>query len=190
MMSARKETWPKPHRLTVDDYYRMTEAGVLSPDDRTELIEGEIIDMAPIGIDYAEVVRRLNRRLMRAVGDSAEVTVEQPVRLSLRSEPHPDLALLKPRPTGHRRAHPSAADVLLLIEVSDSTLHYDLEVKTRLYARHAVPEYCVVDLVANRIWRHRRPDGQGYAQRDEIREGTLELPVNGGEIVVPDLFTP
>jgi Uma2 family endonuclease len=98
--------------------------------------------------------------------------------------------LLKPRPTGSRRAHASAADVLLLIEVSDSTLQYDLEVKTRLYAQHAVAEYCVVDLVANSVWRHRRPGGQGYAQRDEIREGALELPVNAGEIVVPDLFTP
>jgi Uma2 family endonuclease len=190
MTSARTETWPKPHRLTVDEYYRMAEAGVLSPDDRTELIEGQILDMAPIGIDHAEVVRRLNKRLMRAAGDSAEVSVQLPVRLSLRSEAQPDLALLKPKPTGYRRAHPSAADVLLLIEVSDSTLGYALDVKARVYAKQAVPEYWVVDVVAKRVWRHRRPSGDKYAQRDEIAKGTLELPVNGGEIVVAELFTP
>jgi len=190
MMSAQTETWPRPHRLTVDEYYRMAEVGVLAPDDRTELIEGEIIDMAPIGVDHAEVVRRLNKRLVRAAGDSAEVSVQLPVRLSVRSEPQPDLALLKPRPTGYRHAHPSADDVLLLIEVSDSTLRYDLDVKAQLYAKHAVREYWVVDLVANRVWRHRRPSGQHYAQREEIQEGALEFPVNAGEIAVAELFTP
>lgn len=84
-MSAQTETWPRPHRLTVDDYYRMAEAGVLSPDDRTELIEGEIIDMAPIGTAHADVVRVLNRRLFELVGDRAVVSVQLPVRLSTRS---------------------------------------------------------------------------------------------------------
>ena len=166
MTSARTQTWPKPHRLTVDDYYRMTEAGVLSPDDRTELIEGQIIDMAPIGIDHAEVVRRLNRRLTRAVGDSAEVSVELPVRLSLRSEPHPDVALLKPRATGHRRAHPSAADVLLLIEVSDTTYRKDSGIKLRTYAFHGVPEYWIENLSADRIEVYRRPQNPTGRLRD------------------------
>ncbi len=168
----------------------MAEAGVLSPDDRTELIDGEIIDMAPIGPDHAEVVRRLNKRLVLAAGDSAVVSVQLPVRLSLRSEPQPDVALLSRRPTGYREAHPSADDVLLLIEVSDSTLRYDLEVKARLYAKHKVAEYWVVDLVNDCVWRHRRPSGQQFAQRDEIQEGTLELPRGFGEIAVAELFTP
>jgi len=190
MMSAQTETWPRPHRLTVDEYYRMAEAGVLSPDDRTELIEGEIIDIAPIGPTHASIVVLLTKHLVRTVGDAAEVRVQLPVRFVPRSEPQPDFALVVAKPDGYRHTHPVASDVLLLIEVSDSTLRYDLDVKARLYAKHAVREYWVVDLVNNRVWRHRRPSGQQYAQRDEICDGTLELPVNAGEIVVAELFTP
>jgi Uma2 family endonuclease len=187
-MSAQTETWPKPHRLTVDDYYRMAEAGVLSPDDRTELIEGEIIDMAPIGSAHADVVRLLNQRLMEAAGDTAVVSVQLPVRLSRRTEPQPDIALLKPKFGGYRLAHPSADDVLLLIEISDSTLRYDLDVKARLYSAHAIPEYWVVDLNANRVWRHRKPEGTRYLQRDKHAGGALELPEGVGKINVAELF--
>lgn len=187
-MSAYTESWPRPHRLTVDDYYRMAEAGVLSPDDRTELIEGEIIDMAPIGSAHANVVMLLTERLLRAVGDSAKVRAQLPVRLSRSSEPQPDFALVKAKPAGYRRAHPSLDDVLLLIEISDTTLRYDLGVKARLYAKHDIPEYWVVDLVKNRIWRHRRPAGTQYAERTEIAAGTLELPQKLGAISVAELF--
>ena len=187
-MSAHTESWPRPHRLTVDDYYRMAEAGVLSPDDRTELIEGEIIDMAPIGSAHADVVMLLTELLMQRVGGSAKVRAQVPVRLSLRSEPQPDLAVVKAKPAGYRRAHPTADDVLLLIEVSDTTLRYDLDVKARLYATHGIPEYWVVDLVANRVWCHRLPSGTRYAERAEITAGALELPHELGEIVVAELF--
>jgi Uma2 family endonuclease len=187
-MSAQTDTWPRPHRLTVDDYYRMAEVGVLSPDDRTELIEGEIIDMAPIGSAHADVVRLLNQRLVRAVGDSAVVSIQLPVRLSQRSEPQPDLALLNPKARGYRRMHPTADDVLLLIEISDTTLRYDVGVKARLYATHGVAEYWVVDLVANRVWRHRKPSGTQYSERTEIAAGTLEIPNGLGEIAVAELF--
>jgi Uma2 family endonuclease len=187
-MSAQTETWPRPHRLTVDDYYRMAEAGVLSPDDRTELIEGEIIDMAPIGSTHADVVRLLNQRLVRAVGDSAVISVQLPVRLSTRSEPQPDLAILRVKAAGYRRSHPSANDVVLLIEVSDTTLRYDLNVKARLYATHGVAEYWVVDMVENRVWRHRRPRGTQYTERDEIASGALPLPEGLGEVSLAELF--
>ena len=187
-MSAYTETWPKPHRLTVDDYYRMAEVGVLSPDDRTELIEGEIIDMAPIGSAHADVVRLLTKRLLSAFGHTAEVSVQLPVRLSQRSEAQPDIALLEARAEGYRHAHPSATDVLLLVEVSDTTLRYDLKVKARLYATHGVQEYWVVDLVSNRIWRHRRPSGTRYSEISEITAGTIELPSGGGEIDVAEMF--
>ena len=187
-MSAHTETWPRPHRLTVDDYYRMAEVGVLSPDDRTELIEGEIIDMAPIGSVHADVVRLLTKRLLTAFRDSAEVSVQLPVRLSQRSEPQPDIAVLAAKPSGYRQAHPSAADVLLLIEVSDTTLHYDLNAKARLYAKHGVREYWVVDLVASRVWRHRGPSGTHYAELAEITSGAIELPGRAGEILVAEIF--
>lgn len=132
----------------------------------------------------------LTKRLVRTVGDAAEVRAQLPVRFVPRSEPQPDFALVVAKPAGYRHTHPVAGDVLLLIEVSDSTLRYDLEIKACLYAKHKVPEYWVVDLVDNRVWRHRRPSGPQYAERDEITVGTLALPGGLGEIAVAELFTP
>jgi len=187
-MSAQTESWPRPHRLTVHDYYRMAEAGVLSPDDRTELIEGEIIDMPPIGNRHAEVVRVLTKRLVRAIGDAAEVSAQLPVRLSLRSELQPDFALVKTKPGGYRSGHPAPSDVLLLIEVSDSTLRYDLGKRASLYAAHGVPEYWVFDLKRNRVWRHRAPTGGQYTQLDELTAGELPLPAGLGVIELAEIF--
>ena len=187
-MNAHTESWPRPHRLTVDDYYRMAAAGVLSPDDRTELIDGEIIDMAPIGSAHADVVTLLVKRLLRAVGDSAVVRTQLPVRLSTRSEPQPDVAVVRVKPAGYRSAHPSAGDVLLLIEVSDTTLRYDLGVKARFYATHGIPEYWVVDLVGNRVWCHRRASGPRYAKPVQVSTGALELPQGLGSISVAEIF--
>jgi Uma2 family endonuclease len=187
-MSAQTESWPRPHRLTVHDYYRMAEVGLLHPDDRTELIEGEIIDMPPIGSEHASVVTLLNRQLMRAADDSVEVRVQLPVRFMPRSEPQPDFALVKHSSDAYRHAHPTGKDVLLLIEVSDSTLRYDLENKARLYAAHRIPEYWVVDLVNSRIVRHRAPSRTGYRQRDDVASGTLALPTLGAEISLAELF--
>lgn len=186
-MSAQTESWPRPHRLTVHDYYRMAEVGLLSPDDRTELIDGEIIDMPPIGDRHAAVVRGLTTRLVRAVADAAEVSTQLPVRLSLRSEPQPDFAILKAKRGGYRK-HPLPSDVLLLIEVSDSTLRYDLGKRARLYAAHDIAEYWVFDLQRNRVWRHRKPRGPEYTQRDEIAAGALPLPGLEATIELADLF--
>lgn len=187
-MSAQTESWPRPHRLTVHDYYRMAEVGLLSPGDRTELIEGEIIDMPPIGSAHASVVTLLTRRLMRAVDDSVEVRVQLPVRFMPRSEPQPDFALVRHRADAYRHEHPTAMDVLLLIEVSESTLRYDLEDKARLYAKHGIPEYWVVDLVNSRVVRHRAPGRAQYGQRDDVVSGAVSLPTLGTEISLADLF--
>lgn len=186
-MSAQTDTWPRPHRLTVHDYYRMAEVGLLSPDDRTELIDGEIIDMPPIGDRHAEVVRVLNKRLVRAAGDSAEVSSQLPVRLSLRSEPQPDFAVVKAKRGGYPK-HPVPSDVLLLIEVSDSTLRYDLGKRATLYATHGILEYWVFDLQRDRVWRHRAPRGGEYTQVDEIVAGVLPLPGLSTEIDLAHLF--
>jgi Uma2 family endonuclease len=187
VMSAQTESWPRPHRLTVHDYYRMGEVGLLSPDDRTELIEGEIIDMPPIGDRHAAVVRLLNTRLVRALGDAAEVSSQLPVRLSLRSEPQPDFAIVKAKQGGYRK-HPLPSDVLLLIEVSDSTLRYDLGKRASLYAAHGIPEYWVFDLQHARVWRHRAPKGSEYTQRDEVTEGVLPLPTLNAGLGLAGLF--
>lgn len=130
----------------------------------------------------------LTRGLFRAVGEAAAVRTQLPVRLSRHSEPQPDVALLKAKPGGYRRAHPSPDDVLLLIEVSDTTLRYDLDDKARLYARHGIPEYWVVDLNANRVSRHRHPNRERYADRAEVAAGALELPGRFGEITVAEIF--
>jgi Uma2 family endonuclease len=186
-MSAQTESWPRPHRLTVHDYYRMAEVGLLNPDDRTELIEGEIIDMPPIGDRHAAVVRLLNTRLVRAVAEAAEISTQLPVRLSLRSEPQPDFAVVRAKRGGYRK-HPQPRDVLLLIEVSDSTLRYDLGKRASLYASHGIPEYWVFDLQRDRVWRHRDPLGREYTRLDDVESGTLPLPSLDAGISLAELF--
>ena len=146
------------HRLRVDDYFRMGETGILGPEQRTELIDGEIFDMAPIGQDHASVVLRSNHGLMAAVGDRAMVSVQCPIRLGPYSAPEADFALLRPRAdfygTGER---PGPADILLLIEVSDSSLRYDRDVKLPLYARAGIAEVWIVDINSRVIGAYREP---------------------------------
>ena len=145
-MGTPMESWPQRHRITVHEYHRMAEIGLLAPDARVELIEGEIIDMAPIGSEHASVVDQLNHLLVRAVGERAIVRVQGSVRLSHITEPEPDVAVLRPRADFYRHEHPNGADILLLIEVSDSTLRYDRDVKVPLYAKHGVAETWIVNL--------------------------------------------
>jgi Uma2 family endonuclease len=159
------EGWPRKHRITVEEYYRMAEVGVLAPDARVELIEGEIIDMPPVGSDHASVVDQLNHLLAGALRGQALVRVQGPVRLSRSSEPEPDIALLKPRPDYYRHAHPSGADVLLVVEMSDSSLRYDCDVKVPLYARHEVPEVWIVDLPGERMHLYRSAADGAYRDR-------------------------
>jgi Uma2 family endonuclease len=123
----------------------MAEVGLLAPDARVELIEGEIIDMAPIEMEHGWVVDRLNHLLVTTVGAKGVVRVQGAVRLSQWSQPQPDVVILAPR-SDYRTRHPTGADSLLVIEVSDTTVRYDLNVKTPLYARHGVPEVWIIDL--------------------------------------------
>jgi Uma2 family endonuclease len=125
-MNVAVDQWPKDHLINVDEYYRMAEVGLLAPGERVELIEGRVVDMAPIGSEHAEIVDLVARLLNPLIQGQAIVGTQRPVRLSDRSEPQPDVMLLRHRPEGYRCTHPSAADVLLLIEVSDTTLKFDL----------------------------------------------------------------
>ena len=150
------------HRISVHDYHRMGETGVLAPGARVELIEGEIFDMAPIGKTHASIVDRLNRMFVLATGDRAIVRVQGPVRMGEHSEPEPDVTLLRPRADYYREIAPGTADVLLIVEVSDSTQRYDRRVKVPLYARHGVPEVWVIDLENRLAHFHRNPSGDGY----------------------------
>ena len=149
-MNAASEA-PRRHWLTVDEYHRMDETGILAPDARVELIDGEIIDMAPIGSRHAGIVSRLSKLFERSVGEHVLVWAQNPVRLGDHSEPEPDIALLKPREDFYTRSHPAAGDVLLLVEVSDSTLAYDRNIKAPLYARHSIVETWLVDVDAKRL---------------------------------------
>src|SRR6266496_1101040 len=129
---------PTRRQFTVAEYYRMGKAGILTEDDRVELIEGEIIQVPPIGVPHASHVDRLLRLFASTLLAVAHISVQNPLRLSVRSEPVPDLMLLRLRPDLYSGAGPTAADVLLLVEVSDTTLSYDLQIKLPLYARHGV----------------------------------------------------
>src|SRR5688500_8106013 len=150
-------------RFTVDDYYRMAAAGVLGEDDRVELIDGEIIEMSPIGSRHSGYLNRLNRCFVRGVGERAVVAVQNPVRLSDLSEPQPDIAVLAPRADSYTTAHPRPPDVLLLIEVADTSLLYDRRLKAPLYAVSGIPELWIVDVDARRVIVFRDPASNGYA---------------------------
>jgi Uma2 family endonuclease len=147
--------WITRRKLDVAEYHRMGEAGILHEDDRVELIEGELVQMAPIGSLHAGTVNALAHLLITAVGQRAVVAVQNPVRLDRHAEPQPDFAVLRPRDDLYRSRTPEPADVLLLVEVADSSLRYDRTVKLPLYAGHGVPEVWIVDLEQREIevWR-------------------------------------
>jgi Uma2 family endonuclease len=160
-MSAVLE-YPQRHPITAQEYLRMGEAGVFGPEARLELIEGEIVEMAPIGSAHASTVRRLDRLFGRRAGDLALVSVQSPLVIGERSVPQPDVALLKPRADDYYGSHPSAADALLVIEVSDTTLRFDLSTKIALYARAGIAEAWVVDVEGRVVRVFRDPDPSGY----------------------------
>ena len=165
------------HRLTVEKYYQMAEAGVFEPNARVELIDGEVIDMAPIGTKHYGTVFRLNRLLVQAVGDLAVVLVQSPVRLGRWNEPEPDLALLKPRADDYTTVLATPADTFLVIEVADSSRAYDLRTKARLYAAHGIPAYWVFDLVSGSLHAHSEAHPDGYRRVDELKDlGPTPIP--------------
>jgi len=165
---------PTRHRLDVGAYYKMAEAGILAPDDRVELIDGEIFDMVPIGSAHAGKTDRLNWLFARAAADGlVHVSVQRPLRLDAYNEPEPDVMLLKPRQDHYQSRHPDAADVLLLVEVSESSLAYDRRTKLPLYARFGVPEVWIVDLRGAALEVYRKPAGDAYAHEERLTSGSL-----------------
>jgi Uma2 family endonuclease len=154
---------PKRYKLSIEDYHRLGEAGILDEDSRVELIEGDLIQMAPIGVPHMRCVNRLTRMLVEAAGDAAIVSVQNPVTLPPRSEPQPDFALLKPSADSSGRV-PHPDDVLLIVEVADTTLAYDRRTKLPLYARSRITEVWIVDVQAQTIESFRSPSASGYAQ--------------------------
>jgi Uma2 family endonuclease len=172
-VTVKVERWT----FTVDEVYQMLAAGILTEDDRVELIEGELIKMSPIGERHAACVKKANALFNRLVGQQALVSVQDPILLNNYSEPQPDLALLKPRQDYYAQAKPTPADVLLIVEVADSSIDYDRRIKMSLYARAAVPAVWLIDLNADAIEVYTQPAGGAYRALQTARRGdrlTLE----------------
>lgn len=183
---------PQTRKFTVAEYYRMGEVGILGPDERVELIEGEIIVMPPIGPGHAWSVALDIPLFSQYAGDRFFVQIQNPIHLNDGSEPQPDLFLLRHRPEGYASAHPTPADVLLVIEVADSSLEYDREVKAHLYGRAGIPETWVKNLPEDCIERFTEPGPEGYAQHSVHHRGETLTPVSlpDLELAVDELLPP
>lgn len=166
---------PTRHRLSVEDFRRMVSTGILQADERIELIAGELIDMAPIGSEHAGTVYWLGQRLALAIGETALVGSQNPLQIDEHSQTQPDVLVLRLRPDFYRQNHPRPTDVLLLIEVADSSIRFDRDIKAPLYARHGIPEMWLVDLQQRCVEVYRDPDPEAgqYRSKTSHRQGQL-----------------
>ena len=159
------------HRFTAEEYHQMAQAGILHEDDQVELLEGEIVEMAPIGSRHAACVARLTQVFSQRLTGRAIVWVQNPIRLSEHSEPQPDLTLLRPRPDFYATAHPEPEDVLLVVEVAQTSEDYDRDVKIPIYARYGISEVWLVDLAGESVEVNRMPGPEGYREVQRIGRG-------------------
>lgn len=172
------------HRFTVTEFYRMAETGLLGPDARVELLDGEIIDMMPIGPFHAGTTNRLAKLFIQLSKDRWHTSIQTPVRLSEHSEPISDVMLLKPLAGEYTSRHPRPEDVLLLIEVADSTLAYDREKKLPAYGRVGIPEVWIINLSERAVEVYREPQFLGYGLKAVLREGDQAAPQAFADAVI------
>jgi Uma2 family endonuclease len=166
--------------LTLDEYHQMIEAGILSEDERIELIRGEMVEMTPIGNRHAGCVRWLNRSFSSRLASRAIIDVQDPVSLEeQQSEPQPDIVLLRYREDCYRNELPGPEDVLLVVEVADSSLLYDRDIKIPLYAEAGIPEAWLVAFPSDSVFSYRDPSPTGYRTVREYRRG---------EVIAPEAF--
>ena len=176
--------------ITVEEYYKMAEAGILDEDDRVELIDGKIIEMSPIGSKHASCVDKIVALLNRLNRPDILIRGQNPIRLGRYSEPEPDVTVVKFSPDYYSGKHPSAKDILLVIEVADSSLEYDREVKLPLYASAKIPECWIVNLEKKEIETYHSPAGSRYKSNelflfdDEILVRPAEVAFKVSELVV------
>jgi Uma2 family endonuclease len=182
---------PERTRISADRYQKMVATGVLTKYDRVELIDGDILNMPPIGLNHSSVTARLNKLFVLSVGDSAMVSPGGSVKLGDYSIPQPDLMLLKPRDDFYSGQIPTAPDVLLLVEISDSSLVFDQGAKRALYARHGVAEYWVIDIPGKRIHVYREPTANGYREAFEraLPDSVAPRALPAVQVAVQSLFT-
>jgi len=170
--------------FTVDEYHEMVRAGILTEEDRVELLEGEIVRMSPIGCRHAACVKRLNQLLTQRLRGRAIVSVQDPVHLDEHSEPQPDVALLRPDPGFYAATHPTPTDILLVIEVADTSADFDRKEKIPLYGRAGVREAWLVDLAAGAIEIHREPSAEGYRTVVRVVRGQSLSPSAAADVLL------
>jgi Uma2 family endonuclease len=166
----------RPHRFSIEQYERMVSTGVLTEDDRVELIAGEIVEMVPPSPEHSTVVTRLNRLFLRSLDDRAVVRVQDAVRLPPESEPEPDLALAQPPDSRYSRRHPEPAELFLVVEVAYSTQSYDRRMKIPLYALQGISEVWLIDVPAAALEVYRSPGPEGYATVEIFERGVAVSP--------------
>lgn len=171
-------------RFTVDEYYRMAEAGILGPEDRVELIDGQIIQMSPIGTRHAARVSRAMAQFNRALGSRAVVGPGSPVQLSDWTEPEPDVVVFKPKADFYEMQKPTPTDVLLVVEVSDTSLHYDMQVKLPFYAEAGIPEVWIEDVSSDVLHVFREPAGNNYGVTLALKRGDVISPLAFPDIAI------
>jgi Uma2 family endonuclease len=161
-----------PRLFTVEEYYRMTEAGIFHEDDRVELMEGEVVTMSPIGSRHAACVEKAVALIRRAVaGRKFSVRTQNPIRLNDYSEPQPDISVVRDREDFYAAGHPTPDDIVLLVEVAEASLMYDRHSKLPLYARSGIAEVWLVDLVNRTVEVHSTPAPAGYSSVRQFRQG-------------------
>jgi Uma2 family endonuclease len=163
--------------FTVQEYHLMGETGILGEDDRVELIEGEIVQMAAIGTRHASCVKRLIAVFSDLERRRAIIGAQDPIQLTERTEPQPDIVLLQPRADYYATAHPVPSEVLLLVEVSDSTVDFDRDVKVPNYARSGIQELWLWDLEVNCLEVYRCPTANGYTSMQKLERGEMVAPL-------------
>jgi len=157
--------------FSITEYKRMAETGILSEDDRVELIEGEVVEMSPIGSRHAACVRRLDALFNQRLGGAAQVSAQNPILIDDYSQPEPDIALLEPRGDYYSEEHPAARDVLLVVEVADTSVEYDRQVKAPLYARAGIGEMWLVNLQEDVLEVYTRAENGAYRDRKLLKKG-------------------
>ena len=169
-------------RFTADEYEQIVAAGVIAEDDRLELLEGEIVEMSPLGPQHSACVVRLTSLLYKYESSRVMIRVQDPIRLGDYSQPQPDISVVQRRPDYYGEGHPEPEDILLLIEVAESSLSYDRDVKLPLYARAGILEVWLVALLPQVVEVYRSPSETGYREMQQLRRGDTLTAINLPEL--------
>jgi Uma2 family endonuclease len=175
---------PIKRLFTVSEYHSLAEAGILTEDDRVELIEGEIFQMAPIGNRHASCVKRFNHLLSRGLGDRALLGVQDPIMLDDHSEMEPDISVLRPRADYYSNSRPTPEDTFLVVEVAVSSARFDRFKKVPVYARNGVPEVWLIDLTTDRVEVYREPSAMSYRDVRQLKAGDRLSPLAFPDLVL------